>query len=228
MDFDHKGYTPLWTSVVGSGMWSNSQPNDIDLATIYCADTHKILRGENIHSTFPNIKYRDEKTYGDFDVEESFMEIGHLINLLIKGNVNAIWNTCSPRLSVKSPMKYSVIHYDLMDIVNSNLSKESYKSIHGMIVSQYNDKVKRAKAVNMPEGKAYRNAIRTANFGIHLLDENKLKFEGFPKTYIPTEQEMQDAIIALDMSYEKSKLTDKPNEELFRDFLYHVRLGFMV
>lgn len=217
-----KGYNLLWQSEIGSGMWGTKR-NDLDLMSVYCVDTHKILRGENVHITMPHRKYRDEVKYGDIDVEEQAQELGHLVNKLIDGNVNAIWSVCSPEI-ISSP--YSNILFDLKKITLANLSKMSYHSIKGMCMSQYNDNVKRAAV--MPPGKAFRGALRVANFGITLLSKGEVKFVGVNKDYIPTEDEVVRAIMKLDEANEKSKLPDKPNEELFRDFLYHVRIGFMV
>jgi predicted nucleotidyltransferase len=216
-----EGYTLLWKTEVGSGMWGTKR-NDLDLMSVYAIDTHKILRGENIRITMPHRKYREEITYGDIDVEEQSQEIGHIVNKLIDGNVNAIWSVCSPEV-VEEP--YSNILFDLKKITLNNLSKISYHSIKGMCMSQYNDNVKRAAV--MPPGKAFRGALRVANFGITLLSKGEITFVGIDKEYMPTEEEVLDAIKKLDDSYAHSKLPEKPNENLFRDFLYHVRLGFM-
>jgi hypothetical protein len=216
-----EGYTLLWRSEVGSGMWG-TEHNDLDLMSVYCVDTHKILRGENIRITMPHRKYRDEIAYGDIDVEEQAQEIGHLVNKLVDGNVNAIWSVCSP-VVIESP--YSNILHDLQQITIHNLSKMSYHSIKGMCVSQYNDNEKRAAV--MPPGKAFRGSLRTAQFGNTLLSENKLEFKGVDRSYMPPKDEVLAAILSLDNMYKISTLPEKPNEHLFRDFLYHVRLGFM-
>ena len=214
-------YTHLWSTETGSGMWG-TQRNDIDISSVWCVDTEKILRGERVNQTFPQRKYRDVKRFGDIDVEEQSQEIGHLINKLIDGNVNAIWVVCSSNIIDKP---HHTILNDLQYITMKNLSKVSYHSIKGMVMSQYNDNIKRALV--MPPGKAYRNAIRTANFGSTLLCENKIVFKGIPRDYIPEESEVIDAIGGLDIAYEMSKLPEKPNEDAFRDFLYEVRMGFM-
>jgi hypothetical protein len=215
-----EGYTLLWKTEVGSGMWGTDR-NDLDLMAVYCVDTNKILRGENIRITMPHRKYRDELKYGDIDVEEQAQELGHLVNKLIDGNVNAIWSVCSPKI-IESP--YCGILWDLQKIVCNNLSRMSYHSIKGMSMSQYYDNEKRAAV--MPPGKAYCGALRVANFGCTLLADNKLEFKGIDTNYIPTEDEVLAAILSLDNMYKISDLPEKPNEDLFRDFLYHVRLGF--
>jgi len=218
---NNKDYTKLWSVETGSGMWRVKR-NDIDISSVYCVSTNKILRGERINQTFPQRKYRDVKKYGDIDVEEQSQEIGHLVNKLIDGNVNAIWAVCSPNIIDKP---YDKILRNLRYITMKNLSKLSYHSIRGMAVNQYNDSVKRAAV--MPVGKSFRTAIRTANFGSYLLDRNELRFEGLPADYIPTNEEVVNALSLLDLSYKTSKLPERPNENAFRNFLYYVRLDFM-
>jgi hypothetical protein len=214
-------YTLLWSVETGSGMWGTKR-NDIDISSVYCVDTNKILRGERISQTFPQRKYRNEKLYGDIDIEEQSQEIGHLVNKLIDGNINAIWVVCSPNIINKS---HHQILRDLRYITMKNLSKLTYHSVKGMVMNQYKDHVKRASV--MPPGKAHRNAIRTANFGSTLLSENKIIFKGIDRDYIPEESEVIEAIARLDIAYETSKLPEKSNEIAFRDFLYHVRLSFV-
>lgn len=217
-------YTELWRSEIGSGMWG-VQKKDIDIMIIYCVNTNKILRGEHVYITRPNKKYKEPKRYGEYDVEEQSQELGHLVNKLIDGNVNAIWSVMSHFKEI--PAIYLNIHNDLNTIVRSNLSKSSYKSIRGMAISQYLDNTKRANAVNMTVGKAYRGAWRVAEFGVRLLLDNKIIFKAHPHDYIPTEEEVMNKIKELDEAYESSTLPEKSNEDEFRDFLYHVRLGFM-
>ena len=83
----------LFISCVGSHMWGmQNEESDIDLVMIYIAPTRSILRGERIPSTIrQEIAARGGEIYDTLG-----WEIGHLINQLIKGNVNAIWYATSP------------------------------------------------------------------------------------------------------------------------------------
>lgn len=217
-----EGYTLLWSVETGSGMWGTKR-NDLDITSVYCIDTFKILRGENVRVTMPHKKYRDEKKFGDIDIEEQAQEIGHLVNKLIDGNFNAITAVCSPNII---ECKYPDILRDLKYIIENNLSTASFNSINGMCISCANDHVKRAAV--LPPGKAFRSALRVANFGKTMFSQNKIEFVGIDKEYIPTEQEVNDAIKNMTDAYYASTLPDKPCEDQFRDFLYHVRLGFMM
>ena len=109
-------------------MWGmENEESDIDLVMIYIAPTRSILRGERIPSTI-----RQEIAARGGDVYDTLgWEIGHLINQLIKGNVNAIWYVTSPLRVMPSP-----IQEELSRLVQANLCRETYQSIKGMAESQ--------------------------------------------------------------------------------------------
>ena len=102
-------------------MWGmQNEESDIDLVMNYIAPTRSILRGERIPSTIrQEIAARGGEVYDTLG-----WEIGHLINQLIKGNVNAIWYVTSP-LHVKT----SPIQEELSCLVQANLCRETYQSI---------------------------------------------------------------------------------------------------
>ncbi|OPY50046.1 MAG: hypothetical protein A4E49_02894 [Methanosaeta sp. PtaU1.Bin112] len=70
----------------------NTLESDIDLVIIYIAPTLSLLRGERI---LPTVRQRIAAHRGEI-YDTLGWEIGHLINQLIKGNVNAIWYAMSP------------------------------------------------------------------------------------------------------------------------------------
>ena len=131
----------LFISCVGSHMWGmQSKESDIDLVMIYIAPTRAILRAERISPTIrQQIAARGGEIYDTLG-----WEVGHLINQLIKGNVNAIWYVTSPLL-----IKPSVIQEELSALVQENLCRQTYHSIKGMAESQIKSETKpglRAKA----------------------------------------------------------------------------------
>jgi predicted nucleotidyltransferase len=143
-------------------------------------------------------------------------EIGHLINQLIKGNVNAIWNTVSPLVLQPSP-----IQVELKKLVQANLCRVTYQSIKGMAESQMNYEQRPERIA----GKGYMTALRTLNFGIKLLNEGKLCF--VPVRHIPEAKEVMEKMCLLVEAYESSPLPDRPDEEAFREFLLRLRLEEM-
>lgn len=211
-------YTTLFSTNVGSHMWRMETPaSDIDLITVNQVDTMSILRGISIQSTSPDKKYRRSD---GVEVDEKIMEIGHLVNQLIKGNVNAIWAVCTPLV-----VKKHVSLYELQELVLRNISKASYHSIRGMAISQMLDIEKRRDV--MPQGKAARTSIRTAQFGITFLEQGLIAFESYPLDWNPTKEDCEIAISRLDRAHERSALPDTPNEDEFRDYLYQVRVENM-
>ncbi len=91
-----RGMKILYISCVGSHMWGmENEESDIDLVMIYVVPTRRILRGEKFPATI-----RQEMAAREGGIYDTLgWEIGHLIDLLIKGNVNAIWYATSPLVS---------------------------------------------------------------------------------------------------------------------------------
>jgi len=202
----------LFVSCVGSHMWGmQNEVSDIDLVMIYIVPTRSILRGERVlHTVRQEIAARKGEIYDTLG-----WEIGHLINQLIKGNINAIWYVNSPLV-----IKPSIVQEELSALVQANLCKETYHSIKGMAESQI-------KSEEKPKitGKGYRTALRTINFGIRLLSEGRICFA--PVLHTPTVREVMEKMGQLQEAYEASRLPDLPDEDAFRDFLLRLRLEEM-
>jgi hypothetical protein len=203
----------LFISCVGSHMWGmNSSESDIDLAMIYIAPTLSLLRGERILPTVrQQIKARGGEIYDTLG-----WEIGHLINQLIKGNVNAIWYVTSPLL-----VKPSIIQEELAALVQANLCRQTYHSIKGMAQSQIKSEEKPAENSRIA-GKGYRTALRTIDFGMKLLLEGKICFTPILRT--PGAEEVMEKLQRLDDAYASSLLPDRPDEYAFREFLLRLRM----
>ncbi|NTV27626.1 MAG: hypothetical protein HGA93_02955 [Methanothrix sp.] len=202
----------LFISCVGSHMWGmQNHESDIDLVMIYIAPTRAILRGESISPTLrQQIAARGGEIYDTLG-----WEIGHLINQLIKGNVNAIWYVTSPLV-----IKPSSIQEELAALVQANLCRETYHSIKGMAESQIKSEEKPGIA-----GKGYKTALRTMNFGIVLLSEGRICFE--PVLQTQGAEEVMEKMRQLEVAYETSRLPDLPDEDAFRKFLLRLRLEEM-
>ena len=204
------GMRTLFMTCVGSHMWHmENKESDVDLVVIYIAPTKSILRGEKVSAT---ISQRIEEKNGVI-YDTLGWEIGHLIDQLIKGNVNAIWNAASPLVLLPTTTQE-----DLQALIVDNLCKETYRSILGMAESQIKYEQKPESIV----GKGYRTALRTINFGIELLTNGKLCFE--PVMHIPEAEEVAEKMRQLTEAYEASTLPDLPDEDVFREFLLKLRL----
>ncbi len=207
----------IFISCVGSHMWGmNSQESDIDLVMIYIAPTRSLLRGEKISLTVrQKITYRGGEVYDTLG-----WEIGHLINQIIKGNVNAIWYATSPLL-----IKPSIIQEELSALVQENLCRQTYHSIKGMAESQIKSEEKPADRPKIA-GKGYRTALRSINFGIKLLSEGKICFA--PVLHTPGSGEVMEKLQRLHDAYASSPLPDRPDEDAFREFLLRLRLKDLI
>jgi hypothetical protein len=216
-----KGMKILYISCVGSHMWRmESKESDIDLVMIYTVSTRRILRGEKFPAAI-----RQEMAAKEGGIYDTLgWEIGHLIDLLIKGNINAIWYATSPLVIMPSALQE-----ELSALVQANLCRESYHSMKGMAESQIKSetgqlKLSGAGLVKRP-GKGYRTALRSINFGIELLREARISYE--PVMHDPTPEELKEGMNQLDEAYRQSMLPDLPDEDQFRDFLLGQRLKEM-
>ena len=209
-EIESMGMETLFISCVGSHMWGMQSPeSDIDLVMIYTAPTKSILRGERIPPTI-----RQEIAAWGGEVYDTLgWEIGHLINQLIKGNVNAIWYVTSPLIIKPSP-----VQEELSALVQANLCRETYQSIKGMAESQIKSECGEAKK----PGKGYRTALRTLNFGITLLKESRICFA--PVLHTPEAGEVMEKMSQLHEAYAASCLPDLPDEEAYRDYLMRLRM----
>ena len=215
-EIEIKAMRNLYVSCVGSHMWGmNNEQSDIDLVMIYIAPTRAILRGEKFPSTVrQQIAPKNGEIYDTLG-----WEIGHLIDQLIKGNINAIWYATSPLV-----IKPSRVQEELSDLVRANLSRLTYHSIKGMAESQIKSDETPEKKPKIP-GKGYRTALRTINFGIKLLSEGGICFS--PVLHAPSAEEVMERMEQLDEAYLKSPLPDRPDEEDFREFLLKLRMEEM-
>lgn len=206
----------VFISCTGSHMWGmNTQESDIDLVIIYIVPTRSLLRGERILAT---VRQRITAYRGEI-YDTLGWEIGHLINQLIRGNVNAIWYATSPLV-----IRPSAVQEELSTIVQANLSRATYRSIRGMAESQIKSE---GKPANNPKiaGKGYRTAMRTIEFGIRLLSEGRICFS--PANGDPGAEKVWEGMRRLEEAYEASPLPDRPDEDVFRDFLLRLRLKEM-
>ena len=212
-----KGYRvstgAMFATTGGSHMWRMETPeSDVDILEVYNTRTEDILRGVPVQKTKPTWKGTIDGT--EYDVD--FMEIGHLVQLLIKGNCNAIWAVTSPLIRKNSPALQ-----ELRKLVWENRSKNIFQSIKGMAKSQIDDATKR-EAVR-DKNKSLATAMRTIGFGTAYLSTGTIAFQPVEyKEY--TEQEVAQALDTLNWAFDASPLPTEPDDTKYRDFIYGVRL----
>lgn len=200
----------LFKTNIGSHMWSMNTPDsDMDIFVAYIVPSEDILKG-NAEANSKHIK--NPETNEDI----VYHEIGTIIEQFIKGNVNFLWGVMSP--IVIPPKREN--HLKLRDILSKNLSKNYYNSIHGLAQDNYN-KYLYLKDKDIYNEKICNTIVRTLQFGITLLSEGVLKFE---PVWNMNKEDVLYYIDCLDDTFEKSKLPEKPDENMFKNFLLDLRL----
>jgi len=233
---DYKEQIVLFRTIVGSHMWGHHHSeSDTDMFECYVVDTRSILLGNRYNKC--------KRTEGD-NVETTSCEIGHVIEELLKGNINFLWGVMSPKFDfVTRNINPNV--WDLRETVRENLSKNCVHSIRGFVihnlkhwfgieldavhsVEQFNKGyviVKKKLPKLIPEDKKYwkilNTCARTLDFGIKLLRDGILDFDNPRGAY-----SVGDIIILLgelEKAYNESPLPDKPDSEPFEKFLLTIR-----
>ena len=192
-------------TIVGSHVWKmNHKDSDTDYFIIYKIPTHKILDG--------SINPRSQcKIINDDDI--TLHEVGHVVNMLLKGNINFIIGVLSP-LVIEQTKSFK----ELQQLTRQHLSKNIYHSIHGLATSNYKKFIESGK--DNTEKK--RNTIaRTLNFGISILEGSGPDFA--PATNW-SEKEIEILIESFTITYNNSKLPEKPPEKPFRNWLLKTRI----
>jgi predicted nucleotidyltransferase len=198
-------------------MWGMEKfASDYDLFHCYQQPAREYLRTSTFEKSRPAKKDYDLRDGITRELDCQYMEIGHLVNLLKKGNVNAIWAVCSPVVH-----QQSAALAELKEITLNNLSRASYASIKGMAMSELSDATKR-KEVRDPQ-KSLQTCIRTLWFGHTLLTGGGVYFS--PVTQDATEADCRHEFDLLDVAYETKKVREKPDPVPFDNFLFRIRMN---
>ena len=196
----------LWMTNVGSHMWKmQNKDSDIDLFVAYVVPTREYLKGRaSKRSIAANYRNRDLVSH----------EIGKIIYMLVKGNVNFVWGITSPIVEYESGYLE-----ELKKIYVNNMSKNIYHSIHGLAIHNYRRYIKTGLDTSP---KKIKTILRTVKFGIRILEKGEIKYKRVSGS--PGPEDIKNAIAELENAYENSNLPETPNEELFYDFLYEIRI----
>ena len=204
----NKDYEELFVTCVGSHVWGMETPeSDIDLFKCYIAPSEDFLIGKQHRGGHQSIVN---------DVDTQSAEIGTTIEQILKNNLNYLIYVLSP-ITVKTGWEQE----ELKKLTVLNLSKNCYYSIHGMAIHNYKKYVEKGKGDTQ---KRRRTIMRVLQFGITLLEKGEISFE--PILWDVENQDIIDAINALDIVYKDSILPEKPqNEKEIYEYLLKLRLA---
>jgi hypothetical protein len=219
-------YTTLWESIVGSHMWEMNRPDsDVDVVVITEAPLMSIIIGDQTRPKDEGkLDPKDFKTWlklpKTHEVDVMWMEIGQLVNLLKKGNINAIWYTMSP---LYADHVHSEWHERLKRIVMDNISVKTWESVRGMTLHTLGDSYRKGNAgENFQQDKKIRVAGRNVRFMESLL-EGVMSFR--PSKFDDREKILA-AVNEIDRRIKEKEYSIK--EDIppipFNNFLYEFRL----
>lgn len=191
-------------TMIGSHIWKmNNKDSDEDYFEIYMESTEDIFKG--------TAKYKSKFNQND-GIDTHQHELGHVINQLLKGNINFIIGITSPILVETNE------HFDeLRNLTFRNLSKNVYYSIRGMSEGNYKKYVLAEKDTST---RKCNQILRTIEFGIKILKYRQIEYlpfkRGTPKLIEKKIKELEDA-------YTNSTIPEKPDEDELRNYLSKMR-----
>lgn len=199
----------FFTTLVGSHIWRmDTASSDRDMFRVYVASTEGILRGTaNTKSEFV------QEVEGE---DLAVHEVGKVVEQLLKGNVNFLIGVISPMLLSEHESADSFL-YELQCIVRRTISKNCYKSIHGLGKHNY---IKYLESGKDDSERRCNKICRVLAFGHNLLLTGNFEFTPFTGG---TPEAVVEWLGLLDDAYKNSPLPEVPDEGPFRDWLYQVR-----
>ena len=195
----------LWVTIVGSHMWDMQTPeSDIDYFVAERFPTAALLMG---------YKPRESRFIQRGREDYTVHEIGKVIEMLLKGNVNFLFGVISPNV-----VETSKWHEQLRRLILENPFKGVYHSIRGMAVHNYKKYLETGRDTS--ERRANK-ILRVLRFGITLLRGGIYEFRPF---YGGTPRLVKQYIEELDEAYRESSLPEHLPEDKLRRLLYEIRM----
>jgi predicted nucleotidyltransferase len=211
----------LWETNVGSHMWGMERPeSDVDVFACVISRTDSLLAG--YPPARPNA-FSKEAPDGT-KVDYTIFEIGHVVNQLVKANVNFLWGVFSP-IRIKVDEELRPQYDEFMRLARISLSKECYHSIHGLARSNFEKYIRDKNLDEKTRNKKARQVVRTIQFGIHLLEDDSIIFAPVWEAVL---EDIPIQLVELERAHSVSKLPEMcPNEKEIRDWLVRLRLEVM-
>lgn len=197
----------LWSSVIGSHLWKMARADsDMDIFVCKLAPSKDILLGKQFKSVETHVES------DNIDMTEH--ELGKVINMLIKGNVNFIWGLTSPNVTGTSPA-----HEELLAIYKLQISKNCYHSINGLFEHNYKDYIEKIKK---PKPKRIWMMYRTLQFGMRILESGVIDYK--PVATDISVKQLNEAHENFHQAYLASDLPENPDTEPYIELMYRLRI----
>lgn len=208
----------LWEARTGSHLWQMERPDsDIDATVIYAIPTRHLLAGRYGPVTMP----QQVCEFAGDTYDTQFIEVGHLISLLSRGNFTALIAAVAPAVW---DMRHHDRHRHLRHIIGSNPSKAIIPSVRGM-AQGYMKSAEKAIAESDHAMRAHKlqGAARVLQFGAHYLTTGEINFDPVPFHIVSPEQ-VDPFFETFEQACSESEHPDLPPVKALEDWLYQMRL----
>ncbi|MEM4115155.1 MAG: nucleotidyltransferase domain-containing protein [Saccharolobus sp.] len=205
----------LFKTLVGSRLFGlETEKSDYDYFYCYVENSKDILLGRT----------NGKGIFNHGKTDESWHEIGNVINGLKKGNINFYIGVYGKVINT------SVWHKKIIDILDHFPTKNIYYSIHGMVTSNYEKYILPSNKFFVNKEKRLRLMITFLELGTEYLETGKFVFNGNKEYLELSEKELlkiyKEKLKEFETAYNTSKLheTSEEKNKLLDDILYNIRL----
>lgn len=203
----------LFETNIGSHAWQMNRPDsDIDLFSAYIIPTRDLLSGRN-HGYGSHCS----GSSGAGEEDRVSHEIGKVVNMLIKGNINFLVGVLSP-IVIHDHNNWLECLRSIVEVYGQ--TKACTHSIRGLAVHNYR------KYKDITDDKVLTKTCNTINrtllLGVNLLNGNGFKFQPI---WNQTPEDVINMLDEFDKAVLNSKLPEATDPEPFREYLYNVRLA---
>lgn len=217
----------LFKTNVGSHMWMMETPDsDIDIFEAKMADPRDILIGKKY-----DVSQTRKEMVEDVEIDIASHEIGKVVQMILKNNVNFIWGVTSP---IVVEDEYEILD-ELRGLTESNISKLIFYPVRGLALHNQKDYLLPyfdkdlgiTKPPRDPSPKRCGIIVRTLMYGVKVLMGSPAS-RSYPLyrsgiTYGP--EDVPAWLERLARAFEASPLPERPTyHKQLNDWLYELRL----
>lgn len=213
---------PLSVVDLGSHMWRmNHAASDRDYYCLWAVTPRKLFDGSYSEAQRSHRTRMVAHDYPNADPNSGnrmeATEVAHEVHLLLDSNINAIQRTLSSEVFVVSSD-----FLELRTIVATNRAKNIYDSVNGMNSANLKRYWNRL-AEDGPEfgTKKAGQILRVVDCAVRVLEGKPYTFE---PVVDPTFEKCVESLETLKRAYENSTLPERPDEQVYRDYLFDLRI----
>lgn len=197
----------MFGSVVGSQAWNMARPDsDEDRFYVFAHDLPDLLRGTTGKTNYHEAQYLP-------GVDVSVHEVGKVVDMLVKGNINFVMGMTSPLVTISNGWGTS-----LSKLTKETIATNVCDSVLGMTAANVKKYASRGPTVERMKAP---KMVRVLRFAEGIVSGNGFHFDPVSECGWDT---VREAVKDLELARSLSTLPETPDEDSLRDWLLEYRL----